>query len=849
MAVTEQEPDRKTDPFPRDGLVRALAPGIEIREGDGGDGGDGDGGGDSQPTMEGHFSVFNEWTEIDSFFEGNFMERISPGSFKKTFREQRDSMRVLFQHGRDPSIGNKVLGSIADVREDSTGAFYTVPLFDTSYVRDLIPGLKAGQYGSSFRFRVMKEEVSMEPRASATNPKALPERTIKEVQVMEFGPVTFPAYASATAGIRSLTDDFLSESERIALFEAAGIDHRTGQPLDPTERVGVASYGGFNVPDEGLPASSVPSEDEQLETVFAEAAREDFAENSTTVWLADEQITATASAPNVTLTTNTTNVTTSDREHSDQEPGDAPTPEDGAARDDDPDSALSDGAGASHSEPTSRAPADDQPVVTNERSSPMPVIEELEARKSEVTARLQEITAENPGVTLEPALRDEWDALTAEHKELVSAIREDAERREFLADAARDEGRRVEPASPRDRTAYMRPTRSQLPADIFAVEEYRMLARDADDLPVLYREGAMRAVDVTTFPHPRARREDVQEHIARLLDRDTEGEIAKRILATGRPAYTRAFGKMWAGLPLSPEEQRALSLTTTAGGFAVPYQLDPTIIPTSNGSVNPFRQIARVESVTSNEWRGVTSAGVIANYRAEGAETTDDAPTLGQPTANPERADVFIPFSVEVGQDWGGLQVEMARLVQDAKDDLEADKFVNGIGHAANQPEGLYTGATAVVATAAATTLARGDVYGLDTALPPRFRPRASIVGNRLQYSRVRQLDTAGGADLWIRIGDGLRNSQTGALGEALLGYPTYEASAMTSALTSGASIITIGDFTNFLIADRVGMNAEVIPHLLGSNRRPTLQRGLVFWWRNTSKVLAWQAFRTLKVT
>jgi phage head maturation protease len=33
------------------------------------------------PTVSGHFAVFNRWTEIDSLFEGQFMERFAPGSF------------------------------------------------------------------------------------------------------------------------------------------------------------------------------------------------------------------------------------------------------------------------------------------------------------------------------------------------------------------------------------------------------------------------------------------------------------------------------------------------------------------------------------------------------------------------------------------------------------------------------------------------------------------------------------------------------------------------------------------------------------------------------------------------
>lgn len=187
---------------PRDNLFRAVMPGIELVRADGD--------GDSGPVMVGHFSVFNQWTEINSLWEGNFLERFAPGAFRKTIREQRDRMRVLFQHGMDMQIGDKPLGPIRELREDDEGAYYEVPLLDAPYVRDdILPGLEAGLYGASFRFRVMREEIVDEPDPSDDNPKGLPERTVKEAEVREFGPVTFPAYAGASAGVRSLTDDFM----------------------------------------------------------------------------------------------------------------------------------------------------------------------------------------------------------------------------------------------------------------------------------------------------------------------------------------------------------------------------------------------------------------------------------------------------------------------------------------------------------------------------------------------------------------------------------------------------------------------------------------------------------------
>lgn len=189
--------------MPKKSLFRAVYPGLELREASAGTG---------MPTMVGHFAVFNQFTEINSAYEGRFLERIAPGAFTKTLKENRDNIRVLFQHGRDPQVGDKPLGPIENVREDENGAAYEVPLLDTSYNRDLIPGLQAGLYGASFRFQVMKEEVNQKPKRSAYNPDGLPERTISEAKVLEFGPVTFPAYEGATAGVRSLTDRFLADT-------------------------------------------------------------------------------------------------------------------------------------------------------------------------------------------------------------------------------------------------------------------------------------------------------------------------------------------------------------------------------------------------------------------------------------------------------------------------------------------------------------------------------------------------------------------------------------------------------------------------------------------------------------
>jgi HK97 family phage major capsid protein len=179
-------------------------------------------------------------------------------------------------------------------------------------------------------------------------------------------------------------------------------------------------------------------------------------------------------------------------------------------------------------------------------------------------------------------------------------------------------------------------------------------------------------------------------------------------------------------------------------------------------------------------------------------------------------------------------------MFRDAKDQLEATKFLTGLGHASTEPQGLLVGGTAIVTTAGTAAIAVADLYSLEEALPPRFRPLARFVGSKFIYNKVRQFDTGGGASLWVRLGDGLPPE--------LIGYPSHELSTMTAALTSAGSVLIIGDFRHFLILDRVGMSVDLIPHLFGTaNNRPTGQSGLYAFWRNSSQVLAWQAFRTLK--
>jgi len=157
------------------------------------------------------------------------------------------------------------------------------------------------------------------------------------------------------------------------------------------------------------------------------------------------------------------------------------------------------------------------------------------------------------------------------------------------------------------------------------------------------------------------------------------------------------------------------------------------------------------------------------------------------------------------------------------------------------------------VSAATGLTVTAANLYALEAALPPRFRPNESFVANRSIYNIVRGIDTAGGAALWLYIAQGLatQTPTPGNTGATLLGRGAWEASAMQATVVNATKIAIVGDFNYFLILDRIGLHIELIPFLFGAaqGNLPVGQRGIYAWWRNTSKVLSASAFVALTGT
>jgi HK97 family phage major capsid protein len=362
----------------------------------------------------------------------------------------------------------------------------------------------------------------------------------------------------------------------------------------------------------------------------------------------------------------------------------------------------------------------------------------------------------------------------------------------------------------------------------------------------------------------RARALDAIEHAPEHLSHDARetatrhaersAGIAEHILRTGSPEYHQAFEDYITGTETGvpgAEARAAMSLTSANGGYLVPFTLDPTVILTNDGAVNPFRAISRVVTTTTNSWNGVSSAGVTAEWLAEATEAADASPTFAQPSITAQKAAAYVQASFEVAADGAGVAAEIAMLIADAKDRLEATAFATGSG--SGQPKGIATVIAATTASrvagssgaAGAADLVAADIYAVDNAMAARHRGNAAWIGSRAVLNKVRQLATGSGPQhaFWTDFGGGLPAN--------LIGYPVYEASAMDTTIVSGSNddVLILGDFaTGYVIVDRVGLSIAYNPLVLGANRRPSGEVGWFATWRVGGDAVNANAFRGLRL-
>lgn len=350
-----------------------------------------------------------------------------------------------------------------------------------------------------------------------------------------------------------------------------------------------------------------------------------------------------------------------------------------------------------------------------------------------------------------------------------------------------------------------------------------------------------------------------RSHLERLVSKRSKyfdgDQIARRLLITESDAYRTGWVKtLTAPAPVfTPEEARALnefnelraqSLTSDEGGYGVPVLIDPTIILTSGAADVPVLSVCRIEQITTKEWKGVSSAAPAWSTDGEATAVSDDAVTMAQPTVTTYNGRAFIPYSIEIGQDYPNFAAEMGALLEQGYLDYLAVKTMTGSG---SDIIGIFT---AIDATAGSEVVVTSDgvfqAADLDKvwkSLQKRFRRRSHWLMNVDVENEIRAFGSGTATSRFT-----VDQSEEGI--SRLNGRPVLidDYAPEFTGTTGAGNILVVGDFMNYLFAQRAGMSVELVPHILDTTSgTPTGQRGWFAWARAGGDSINDNAFRLLQ--
>jgi HK97 family phage major capsid protein len=476
-------------------------------------------------------------------------------------------------------------------------------------------------------------------------------------------------------------------------------------------------------------------------------------------------------------------------------------------------------------------------------------IEELRGRVNALAEEIRTLS-DKDDITADEDVR--LDAALAEHTEARAAY-EKAEAREAAVAVVR--------------------AAAQIPAAVKpAIENVNVNVRtspfDLDELRSVTPE--KRATEV------RARARDIVEHSrggysisdasAEHLERQLKGrskvarDIAEMIVQTGSDEYRESFENVlsdpsniayMSDLQARQKElqsRAAIQHAGVAGALHVPYALDPTLILTNAGVVDPVRSVSRGVSITGTDtWVAPTSAGITAGLVSESASFTDNTPTYVSTSISVYKFGAFAFGSYEALADSGAAD-DLGLMFADAKERAEASYLATGTG--SSQPQGVVvfaSNSTSVVAgtsgAANSADLVAADIYKLQQELSPRFRGGAVWMGSLATANAIRQLGTTNNYHAFS-----LDITQAGP--PNLLGRAFYENSSMDTTIVSGSTDFAIlyGDFSQFVVVDRVGLVMKYQDIVTSGSKFPTGESAWHVYWRMGSAGLVQDAFRLLKL-
>jgi uncharacterized protein len=163
-----------------------------------------------KPRLAGYAAVFNR--DSLPFGDGLFVERISPGAFKRSLKDS--DIRAFDSHDQSKIVGRESNGTLS-LKEDERGLRVEITPPDTSVGRDLVENVRSGLLdGMSIGF-------TLSPDAVLWDFKSKPAiRHIREAGLVEVSVVAIPAFPDTSVALRSFEEAMKQQGPRAAELKA-----------------------------------------------------------------------------------------------------------------------------------------------------------------------------------------------------------------------------------------------------------------------------------------------------------------------------------------------------------------------------------------------------------------------------------------------------------------------------------------------------------------------------------------------------------------------------------------------------------------------------------------------------
>ena len=173
------------------------------------------------PVISGMAAVYNRETVIGDLFR----EVIRPGAFRRILSENPDVIGAP-NHNWDTVLGRTIAGTLKLEDRENDGLYYSIQVNKNDQeAMNFYSRVQRGDIRhSSFAFTVRKELWT-----NPQNPTDLPLRAVLEVEKLyDVSPVTFPAYPTTTASVRSQVEAIQQEVEQARQAASEGAEGEAG---------------------------------------------------------------------------------------------------------------------------------------------------------------------------------------------------------------------------------------------------------------------------------------------------------------------------------------------------------------------------------------------------------------------------------------------------------------------------------------------------------------------------------------------------------------------------------------------------------------------------------------------